>query len=93
MIVCVDIGIVVVRVLVLLEELLARVVSFSVFDFDPVLPLDLHVSHYIWTSLLTPLNLFKLRMHLLTLLNKLLHFLLGLKLIDSLLSLLGRYRF
>ena len=46
--------------------------SFGIFDSNPVLPLDLHVAHNVWTPLLTSFNFLKLRMEIEALLNHLL---------------------
>ena len=34
--------------------------TLALFDFDPVLSLDLHVANHVWASLLASLDLFKL---------------------------------
>ena len=59
-------------VLMVLEHQLRSIVCLRVLYLDPVLPLNLHVPHDVRTALLAPLNLFKLRMHVETLLYKLL---------------------
>ena len=55
-----------------LEHQLRSIVCLRVLYPDPVLPLDLHMPHDVRTALLAPLNLFKLRMQVETLLYKLL---------------------
>ena len=58
--------------MMVVEHHLGPIVRFRVFNLDPVLPLNLHVSHDVRTALLAALNLFKLRMQVETLLHELL---------------------